>query len=152
MSSQSWSDEELVAELRRAAAAARDVPNNALEIGRMAFAWRSVDQDLELLALVHDSSVQRAEGVRGDGAQAPRMLVFESESLTLEVEVGADTVMGHVVPALPGRLLMVTREREEIEGETDDGGFFLLQRPHSSPVRLTWLGREGQMSTDWFPI
>ena len=147
-------DDEFLADLGEALEAAESVPDWVRETGYAAFAMRHLDLDLELelLTLVRDSVVQPPAGVRAGDAEGPRVVVFESGDLTLEVEIGPATLMGHVVPASADRVQLETRDGETQETETDDGGFFLVRRPDSSPVRLTLRGQETRLVTDWFPI
>lgn len=149
-----WDDDDLLAELRAALEEQRSVPERAQEMARMAFTWRDPDPDieLELMSLVHDSVLHSVDTVRGDGRATPRIVVFESDDLTLEVEVGPTTLTCHVVPVLPGRLVVHTTDGAQHEAEPDDGGFFLMRRPESSPVRLSWIGEQARLVTDWFPV
>lgn len=145
-------DDAFLADLGKALDAAESVPDWVRETGYAAFAMRHLDLELELLTLVRDSAVQPPVGVRAAEGESPRIVVFESGDLTLEVEIGPATLMGHVVPATTDLVRLETREGETQETETDDGGFFLLRRPASSPVRLTLRGTDAGLVTDWFPI
>ncbi len=145
-------DDEVLADLGEALGDAAAVPDWVRESGYAAFAMRHLDLDLELLTLVRDSAVQPPVGVRSGDGEGPRVVVFESGELTLEVEIGPATLMGHVVPTSTDHVRLETRDGETQETETDDGGFFLLRRPDSSPVRLTLRGPETGLVTDWFPI
>lgn len=153
MSSRAWhsDDDALLSEVSDAIAA-ESVPDRVRQAGYAAFAWRDVDLELELLTLVYDSVVQSPAGLRSEEPQGARVLVFESGDLTLEVEVGVDTIMGRVVPAGPERVVLETHGGEVHDTETDDGGFFLLRHPASSPVRIKIMGDVNPLVTDWFAI
>lgn len=153
MTPASWrDDDDLASELGEALAEQRDTPDRVREMGYAAFTWHSVDLDLALMSLVHDSAVHQPAGVRSGDPQAPRVLVFESDELTVEIEIGVDTIMGHLVPVGAARLDLESRTEETHGAETDDSGFFLLQRPATSPVRLRIDAEVGVLVTDWFPV
>ncbi len=145
-------DDSFLADLGEAVEAAEAVPDWVREAGYVAFAMRQLDLELEMLTLVRDSVVEPPVGVRAGDGEGPRVVVFESGDLTLEVEIGPATLMGHVVPASVDRVQLETRDGETQETETDDGGFFLLSRPATSPVRLRLHGADTALVTDWFPI
>ena len=44
--------------------------------------------------------------VRGPAQDGPRMLVFDGEEVTIELEIGDDVLMGQVVPAKPDRVMV----------------------------------------------
>lgn len=145
-------DETLLAALRAAEADAQDVPSWALDSGDAAYTWREVRTEMELMALVYDSALATPAGVRATAAQAPRMLVFESADVTIEIEISAETIIGYAVPGRPGRVRLEDRDSRTFDAESDDGGFFLLPHPAVSPVRLRWVGEDAHLMTDWFPV
>src|SRR4051794_21473579 len=100
------SDDELMLELKEAVAGERSAPEHVLEAARAAFEWRNLDEDLELLSLSYDSSLAEAVGVRGPAPAAARMLVFDGDQVTIELELGSDVLMGQVVPAEPDRIIL----------------------------------------------
>lgn len=70
-----WDDDDaLMADLGRAIRAREEVPDRARQAARMAFAWRTVDE--ELMALTHDSALESATLVRGVQA-GPRVVAFQ---------------------------------------------------------------------------
>ena len=71
------------------------VPDHRREAARAAFSWRTIDE--ELLALTHDSLELADAAVRG--ALDVRTLGFESDGLSLEIEVDGDRVFGQVLDA-----------------------------------------------------
>lgn len=144
------SDDDLMGELREAVAEARSVPPDLLEAAKAAFTWKTVDEELEMLALSYDSAMADAALVRGGTAE--RMLVFESEDLTIELEVGDEVVMGQVVPTRPGRAILEDPRGTLQETEADDGGFFLFRRPTTSPVRVKWIADDTRVVTEWVPL
>jgi hypothetical protein len=145
------SDDDLMGELKEALEEVRTVPPDVVEAAKAAFTWRTVDEELEVLTLTYDSAMAGSALVRGAGFPE-RMLVFESDDLTMEVEVNDDVLMGQVVPALPGRVILENPQGSVQETEADDGGFFLFRRPGVSPVRFKWIGGDTRVVTEWLPI
>ena len=62
------SDDALMDELQEALRAARSVPPRVVEAARSAYAWRSIDEELELLTLSYDSSLAETTLVRSQAA------------------------------------------------------------------------------------
>ena len=93
--SSSTDDEGLMEELARAMAQVAAVPDHRREAARAAFTWRTIDE--ELLALTHDSLELADAAVRG--ALDVRTLGFQSDGLSLEIEVDGDRVFGQVLDA-----------------------------------------------------
>jgi hypothetical protein len=145
------SDDDLMAELGQALAEAQDVPAEVAEAARASYTWRTVDEELEQLTLAYDSAMVDAAHVRAAGSAA-RMLVFESEDVTIEVEVNDDVLMGQVVPVGPGRVVLEDPKGILEETEADDGGFFLFRRPNTNPLRFTWVAGDTRVVTQWVPL
>jgi len=101
--SQQWADDRLMAALGEAVRAARAVPPEFTEAGRAAYTWRTVDA--ELAALTFDSATQAAAApaVRAEEA-SPRFLTFAGSQLTIELEIGPDSIVGQIVPSQPGHV------------------------------------------------
>ena len=97
MASQHWADDDaLLAALSEAVEAEYEVPRDFIEAGKAAFTWHSIDA--ELAALTFDSAVPAAvAAVRAEEA-SPRFLTFTSADLTIEMEIGADAIIGQIVP------------------------------------------------------
>ena len=144
------SDDDLMGELKEAMEEARSVPPDLLEAAKAAFTWKTVDEELEMLTLSYDSAMADSTLVRGGTAE--RMLVFETEDLTIELEVGDEVVMGQVVPTRPGRAILEDPQGTLQETEADDGGFFLFRRPTTSPVRVKWIADDTRVVTEWVPL
>jgi hypothetical protein len=144
------SDDDLMAELKRALDEADDVPADLAAAAKAAYTWRTVDEELEMLLLSYDSAVAETAHVRAAGTAA-RMLVFESAGLSIELEVADDVLMGQVSPAADGRLVIEDPHRVLQEVETDDG-FFQLAKPATNPVRFTWVSGDTRVTTEWLPL
>lgn len=146
------SDAELMLELKQAVAGERSAPDHVMEAAKAAFDWRGLDEEMELLSLSYDSSLADAVGVRGPGTAAPRMLVFDGEHVTIELELGSDVLMGQIVPAEPHRIILESADGQVDETDTDDAGVFLLRRPAKGPVRLRCQHQGMGVVTEWMPI
>ena len=93
----SWDDEELLAALGEAMRARQAVPEWFVETGKNAYAW--YDIDTELAQLTYDSlgDRERAAAVRSESASI-RALAFTSARLSIELEVGAGSLLGRIIP------------------------------------------------------
>ena len=146
------SDDALMQELTEAVARERAVPEHVMQAAKDAFDWRRMDAELELLTLSFDSALTEAVGVRGPATDSPRMLVFDGEDLTIEIEVGADVLMGQVVPARSDLVTLECADGRVDEAHADDAGFFLLRRPTQGPIRLKWRHGEAGAVTGWISL
>ena len=154
MGPQMWdmNDDLLMEELKAAVRAPSPVPSALVDAAKAAFAWRGVDEELELLTLSYDSTLAEAAAVRGPADTSERILVFESEDVTMTLEVGSQVLMGQVVPARPDRVVLENASGPVDATEADDSGFFLLRRPAAGPLRLKWHGPGSRIVTEWVPI
>jgi hypothetical protein len=147
------SDDALMQELKEAVEQEKAVPEHVMQAARAAFDWRGVDTELEFLTLSFDSVLSDCVGVRGPATDSPRMLVFDGETLTIELEVGEDVLMGQVVPARSELVIVECADGHQEEASADDAGFFLLRRPVQGPIRLRWpSGETAGAVTGWISI
>ncbi len=102
--------------------------------------------DLAMLSL--DSSLERVRGWRSE-ADGPRVLVFASPPLELELEVLAGHVVGQIMPPGPGEIVVEAAGGATYRAEADDAGFFDLHGVPRGRVRLRCQTPEGQLVTDW---
>ncbi len=122
-------DERLLAELAEAERAAAAVPAPFVDIGKAAFAWRNVTAELaELTADSADDPAGAFTGARGDPASL-RTLTFVAGDSTIEVELTAAALQGHIVPAGPGEIDVEVRDGQVDTVPVDDDGWFLARCP-----------------------
>jgi hypothetical protein len=140
-----------MSELREAISPPDDENARLLTVARAAFAWRTVDEELELVSLSYDSSMAESSDFRGEVGASARMLVFETDRLTIELEVTGDVLMGQLVPAAFKTVRLESASGHVMESQPDDAGFFLLRRPPAGPIRLKLEGQPG-LVTQWLPI
>ncbi|GIH89800.1 hypothetical protein ACFFMN_12625 [Planobispora siamensis] len=130
-----WSDEELLARLAVALAAAKDVPPEFVAAARAAFTMDDID--IELAQLVYDShlhpepqSLTRAEPA------CLRTLTFVSSGLTIELEVTELQLLGQLVPPQEAEVRVQERSGQDAVRTTDKVGFFTIQPIPAEPFRL----------------
>ena len=147
-------DEALVAELGRVVAQVDPVPDLVLELGRAAFAMRTLDS--ELAELVRDSELE-ALAVRGT-ATGPRLLSFEAHGVSVELQVAGHgrsvDVMGQVSGSEPGALAV---RLEGADGETavdvDELGMFRATGLAAGRLRVHVLvDGERRVTTSWVTL
>lgn len=148
MAQRRWDDDEsLLADLGEALAFA--APREAvLDAGRQALTWRTVDE--ELASLSYDSLLDDRVMVRGAGA-VPRSLVFDSGSLSVELELDADRIVGQLVPAASGKVVVQSETVDVVvRGSADTEGCFTLHGvPSGTRVRLRCSTGSASVVTDW---
>lgn len=134
-------DDQLLAALAEAVRAGQDVPRDFIEAGQAAYAWRTIDA--ELAALIYDSALSAAvpdEGLAPAGTRAEpavlRGLTFTSARLTIEVQLGADGLLGQIAPAQAGeaQVQLVTGTADTVP--IDSVGWFALRPAPDIAFRL----------------
>lgn len=142
-------DDQLLGQLGVALRSAGPITDDDLTRARGAFAWRTIDDDLALAGLVYDSSIQERPLVRGEVVSGGRTLIFEGDTISIEVDATPDGLMGRVVP--PGRADISLITSQGLAGETaaDDMGWFAFAAPPSGPVRLLCRTATTRLVTDW---
>jgi hypothetical protein len=132
-------DDALLEELRALAARLDPVPERVQEGARAAYTWRTIDA--ELLALTGDSAFEpEREPALVRATTGPRVLVFESEHLAIEMEVTPDSqqhlrIVGQLVPATRAEI-EVQQGAGALTTESDELGRFLIEGLSPGPARL----------------
>jgi hypothetical protein len=115
-----------------------------------AYSWRTVDAELLLASLNFDSAVEvtstRSAGAGGEG---PRLLVFSSSPLSMELEVLPDQLVGQLVPPGAADIVVETEAGTSLRVSSDERGFFLVTPLPDSPMRLRCDTPTGRLVTDW---
>jgi hypothetical protein len=153
--SSQWADDDdrLLAALGEAVRAAREVPASFVEAGRAAYTWHGIDA--ELAALTFDSAAEPAAAVPAIRAEeaSPRFLTFAAADLTIELEVGADAIVGQIVPPQPGHADACPASGPASTTEIDEIGCFVIRPLPTSPFRLHCHGRSGISAlTTWITL
>ena len=135
-------DDELMTMLHRAlagdgteAATVDGHPLRAIvEAGLAAWSWRTVDE--ELAELVYDSADQPAfAGLRG-GRVPPRHLTFEHGGTRLELEAGANGLLGQILPPQAVHVHLQGPDGSGQQLDSDGQGRFMVEPALTGPVRL----------------
>ncbi len=151
VSSLRWSDDELLRELR-AALQEPPVDESVIRAAEAAFTWRTVDADLEFLALVADSGLTAVAMVRGSGPGGPRTLTFHGERLSVEIEIDENGIVGQLTPPKPGQVTLVTASGPQATTQADDVGCFAFPPPGSGPLRLDCRLGADRFITEWITV
>ena len=147
-----WDDDQLLALLQQATREGQEVPPEFTEAGRNAFAWRGIDA--ELAQLTYDSELDRdaAAGVRAEAASI-RALTFTSPHLTIELEVGDDSLLGQLVPTGEGTIEVLTQGGGTTLIPVDEVGCFPVRPIPASPFRLRCRTAAGpSVVTGWITL
>jgi hypothetical protein len=145
-------DEALLAALRQAVEAMRDVPPQVVEAGKAAFAWHNADA--ELAELTYDSAADPgAAASEGAEVTSIRALTFTSPHLTIELNVAADSVAGQVAPAQAATITVQPLTGEEAELSVDEIGSFSVQPVPPAMFRLhVRAGADVDVLTAWITL
>ena len=97
MTNQQWADDDaLLAALGEAVRAARAVPPEFTAAGQAAFTWRTIDAELAALTFDSATAEPALPAVRAEEA-GPRFLTFAGSDLSIELEIGPDSIVGQIV-------------------------------------------------------
>lgn len=151
MSSPRWTDDELLQEL---SAALQEVPvqDSVTRSAEAAFAWRTVDADLELLGLDAGSGLVAAAQVRGSDPGQPRTLVFHGERLSVEMEIDEAGIVGQLIPPQPGQVTLITAGGAQTTTQADEVGCFTFRPPAPGSLRLDCRLSADHFLTEWVTI
>ncbi|WP_300012452.1 hypothetical protein [Pseudonocardia sp.] len=133
-----FGDRALLDELAALLRGRNEPPPEVLDAAREVFTWRTVDA--EIAALTYDSLLDDvAVAVRA--AAQPRILTFESDGLTVEVELDATPsgrrLLGQLIPAQAAELELRSAETVVGSSVADDLGRFAVPVP--SGTARVWL-------------
>ncbi|RZU54506.1 hypothetical protein EV385_6457 [Krasilnikovia cinnamomea] len=151
MASQAWNDDELLLQDLAAALRTAQPLTPALQrAGEAAFAWRTIDEELELASLVFDSVLEpELAAVRGPDVENYRTVLFEGRSVSVQVERSGDVVVGQVMPPQPGKLSVEGANGHMASVDVDELGCFSLDELPAEPIRLRWEADATRLVTGW---
>lgn len=144
-------DDDLLAALKEALATAEH-PQRDLVVANAQDAFTFQRLDEELAHLVYDSLLD-AEAAVSRAVEDPRVVVFENESISIEIEIVGDTIVGQVAP--PGEVLITVEapDREPFQVQTDDLGCFSLTASlgasSKGPLRFQIERNQKKTRTEW---
>jgi hypothetical protein len=145
-------DRTLLDELRTALAEAGEVPAEFLAAGRTAYAWHGIDAELALAEVVFDSAYDAELATRAAHAGAGRMVSFQADDVTVDIEVAPDGITGQVTPAEPCRVSGQGAIDTFDETTADAAGLFALGAPPPGPIRLRVAYADRAVTTDWITV
>lgn len=148
MTASHWADEDLLSELGAALREEEQVDAGVIRAGRMAFAWRNVDAELETLGLDAGRELAGPGRVRAAGPASPRLLSFHGEQVSAELEIDETGMVGQLTPPGPGKVILITADGPQVTVATDEVGGFTLP-PASGPIRLDCVCAAGRFITEW---
>jgi hypothetical protein len=148
-----WEDDDLIAALQEALRARQAVPDEFVEAGKSAFAWRNIDAELARLTYDSVRDLELAVSVRTEEATI-RALTFTSARLTIELEVTSDAVLGQVVPGQTATIIVQPGAAgTQAEVRADEIGCFTIQPIPAGAFRLQCRTDTGtEVLTGWFTI
>ena len=142
-----WLDDDvrLLEELCIARAEALAVPASFVAAGKAVFV--EPDLDAELAMLIFDSEHGPAL-TRADTAML-RGLTFTSPTVTIQLELSADGVLGQVEPASTVLVEVLDDDGVVASGTSDDLGFFEIDTVPRGRFRLRCRGPNVDVVTSW---
>lgn len=143
-------DTELEDELREVIARVDQVPARLLQAAVGSFAWRTVDADLA--ELVFDSLLDQDETALVRGRGQGRVLSFETDGLTIDVEIDDGTLTGQLLPSQ--RAAVELRQGDDVARlEADELGRFIAGPLRAGPFSLRCSVGAGRLVvTDWISV
>jgi hypothetical protein len=150
VSTPDWHDDEaLLADLRQALDAAGPITPAMREGGIAAYAWRSIDVELELAALVFDSAAGTGRLARAQADEGPRSLLFEGAELSVQIELSPAGLMGQLLPPAEGEVILQHSRGHEDRLAADDVGIFSARVAPDQPFRVRATSGGHSVVTDW---
>jgi hypothetical protein len=145
-------DDELLAALRKAVAAREAVPAEFIAAAQNAFAWHNIDAELAQLTYDSQRDTDLALSTRTEAASI-RALTFTSGHLTIELEVGTESLVGQVVPAQTALITIQPMTGAEIEAPADEIGCFSIGPIPAGQFRLRCRTAAGvETITGWITL
>lgn len=142
-------DEQLLALLRQAISARREVPPEFVQAAKDAFAWHDIDAELAQLTYDSVHGPDLAARTRAEDASI-RALTFSSPRLTIELEVTAESLLGQVIPTQVATIEVQTQAGLGTVVSSDEIGCFSIQPVPRGTFRLRCLAPGGiDVRTGW---
>jgi hypothetical protein len=146
------SDDELLEALRQAVAAREVVPAEFIAAGRNAFAWHNIDAELAQLTYDSMRDAEPALSTRTEAASI-RALTFTSGHLTIELEVGTESLVGQIVPAQTALITVQPMSGTETDVQADEIGCFSIAPIPAGQFRLRCRSGAGvETITGWITL
>jgi hypothetical protein len=145
-------DDQLLAALRRAVRARRDVPAEFVQAAKDAFAWHDIDAELAQLTYDSVHGADLAARTRAEDASI-RALTFTSARLTIELEVTPESVLGQIVPTQVATIEIQTTGGADTTIAADEIGCFSISPIPRGAFRLRCVAPGGiDVRTGWITL
>lgn len=126
-------------------------------------AWQSLRQDVRCWACRrprcrrtrrsrYDSLLVDEMLVRSAGTAQPRVLSFQGNAFSLELEVTGADVMGQVVPGRICTVAMTSADGSSVSVDVAGDGFFALAGLGSATVRFGVTDDGGTYASEWIAL
>jgi hypothetical protein len=134
------------------------VPPEVIQSGRDSLTWRTIDA--ELAALTYDSAAEQPAAAVVRAWEGPRLLTFEAQGLTVEVEVTAlgarRQLIGQLVPPQQALVTVRHHQGDTVTVEADELGRFrtadLPAGLSSLRCQLAGMPAGAAVVTDWIVL
>lgn len=143
-------DEEILRDIKDAVRRVGRVPDSVLDAGRTAFTRRIAHPGAALASVGYDSLLDDSAQLRAPGS--PRVVTFETDSLSIEVTITDEQLLGQLIPPAAGRIAMLRVEGVAQDGAADEMGRFVLSLPSPGPTRFRCEIGESEVFTDWMDL
>jgi hypothetical protein len=145
-------DDELLEALRQAVAARDAVPAEFIAAAQNAFAWHNIDAELAQLTYDSMRDAEPALSTRTEAASI-RALTFTSGHLTIELEVGTESLVGQVIPAQSAVITIQLMTGAETDTQADEIGCFSISPIPAGQFRLRCRSGTGvETVTGWITL
>lgn len=148
----SGDDETLLAQIRAVAGETGAMRDAMRLAAREAFETRVREAGRLLAQLTYDSVLDNMAAVRGPGSADRRIVTFDAPTLSVEVEITGDRLLGQVIPSSPAEIELMTLEGVVERASTDTRGCFVLSAPQPGPVRFQCRTGGELVVTDWVRV
>jgi len=143
-------DEEILRDIKDAVRRVGRVPESVLDAGRAAFTRRIAHPGAALASVGYDSLLDDCAQLRAPGS--PRVVTFETDSLSIEVMITDEQLLGQLIPPTAGRIAMLRVEGVAEDGAADEMGRFVLSLPSPGPTRFRCEIGGSEVFTDWMDL
>jgi hypothetical protein len=148
----SGDDETLLSQIREVAGETEVMGDAMRRAAREAFRTRVRDAGRLLAQLSYDSVLDNMAIVRGPGSADRRIVTFDAPTLSVEVEITRDCLLGQVVPSSPAEIELMTLDGVVERVSADARGCFVLSTPQPGPIRFGCRTGGELVVTDWVRV
>jgi hypothetical protein len=150
VTSQPWDEDEgLLGAVGDAVRSVGRVPESVRQAGRAAFTRRA-RAGAALARIGYDSLLDEDALLRAPAG--PRRLTFETDSLSIDIMIDDNQLVGQLIPAVAGEVAMMTIDGVAAETTADEIGRFVLSKPSPGPTRFRCRIGGSEVFTDWMKL